>query len=453
MNIEFFEITGLFGKIDYQLRFDDNRLILIGENGAGKSTIMKIFYYVLSTNFTKLMTYNFVSIRLSIDNNIFEFSRNELAPFDLLNRPELRHIPVSIRNRIKEMYSSNNPPDPIEIRRICMHFGIPSDIFLGSQFSIEDTHIGRKNKNLSNKIAELRNIIEKIKILYLPTYRRIEQNLSVVLAEKLTEEDINRISPRRYRRFSNPAPEEIIEFGMEDVQQLISYNADELVDFFRAELNKLSLDYLNDIVTKNYNEKEINIVKKWDDNIFEKVISRVDNSILPEKTVNKLYETLLTLKSENSIKGEQSSFICHYLTMLLKIVETTEKKESNLRNFIEISNKYLQNKVFKYDPINFNFTIHSNLTDSDDIKLNQLSSGEKQVISLICKMYLENINEYFIIIDEPELSLSVEWQRHFLEDISKGNFCKGLFAVTHSPFIFDNSLDKYAHGMEEFRRQ
>ena len=35
MNIEFFEITGLFGKIDYQLRFDDNRLILIGENGAG----------------------------------------------------------------------------------------------------------------------------------------------------------------------------------------------------------------------------------------------------------------------------------------------------------------------------------------------------------------------------------------------------------------------------------
>ena len=189
MNIEFFEITGLFGKIDYQLRFDDNRLILIGENGAGKSTIMKIFYYVLSTNFTKLMTYNFVSIRLSIDNNIFEFSRNELAPFDLLNRPELRHIPVSIRNRIKEMYSSNNPPDPIEIRRICMHFGIPSDIFLGSQFSIEDTHIGRKNKNLSNKIAELRNIIKKIKILYLPTYRRIEQNLSVVLAEKLTEED------------------------------------------------------------------------------------------------------------------------------------------------------------------------------------------------------------------------------------------------------------------------
>ena len=68
-------------------------------------------------------------------------------------------------------------------------------------------------------------------------------------------------------------------------------------------------------------------------------------------------------------------------------------------------------------------------------------------------MYLENINEYFIIIDEPELSLSVEWQRHFLEDISKGNFCKGLFAVTHSPFIFDNSLDKYAHSMEEFRKQ
>ena len=46
----------------------------------------------------------------------------------------------------------------------------------------------------------------------------------------------------------------------------------------------------------------------------------------------------------------------------------------------------------------------------------------------------------------------VKWQKTFLEDVRKGEFCEGLIAVTHSPFIFDNELDMYAHGIEEFRK-
>ena len=54
------------------------------------------------------------------------------------------------------------------------------------------------------------------------------------------------------------------------------------------------------------------------------------------------------------------------------------------------------------------------------------------------------------MIDEPELSLSVPWQRQFLVDIKQGDFCSGLIAVTHSPFIYENDLDKYAHSLGEF---
>jgi predicted ATP-binding protein involved in virulence len=81
-----------------------------------------------------------------------------------------------------------------------------------------------------------------------------------------------------------------------------------------------------------------------------------------------------------------------------------------------------------------------------------LSSGEKQIVSLFSHLYLTNKHDYLVLIDEPELSLSVKWQKTFLEDVRKGAFCNGLVAVTHSPFIFDNSLDEYAHGIEEFRK-
>ena len=55
-----------------------------------------------------------------------------------------------------------------------------------------------------------------------------------------------------------------------------------------------------------------------------------------------------------------------------------------------------------------------------------------------------------VLIDEPELSLSVPWQRRFLRDIRNGDFCAGLIAVTHSPFIYDNELREYAHSLGEF---
>ena len=65
-------------------------------------------------------------------------------------------------------------------------------------------------------------------------------------------------------------------------------------------------------------------------------------------------------------------------------------------------------------------------------------------------MYLSENQNYFIIIDEPELSLSVKWQKCFLADVNNGNFCSGILAVTHSPFIYENDLQAYAHGINEF---
>ena len=77
------------------------------------------------------------------------------------------------------------------------------------------------------------------------------------------------------------------------------------------------------------------------------------------------------------------------------------------------------------------------------IKLAQLSSGEKQIISLFSKLYLEDNGnkKNIIIIDEPELSLSLKWQKMLLPDIIKTENCDLLLTVTHSPFIFDNEFD------------
>lgn len=87
----------------------------------------------------------------------------------------------------------------------------------------------------------------------------------------------------------------------------------------------------------------------------------------------------------------------------------------------------------------------------EQIELKDLSSGEKQIVSLFSHLFLSQQKKFFLIIDEPELSLSVPWQKKFIVDVIKNPYCTGLLSVTHSPFIFaENDLDNYAHSLNEF---
>ena len=75
-----------------------------------------------------------------------------------------------------------------------------------------------------------------------------------------------------------------------------------------------------------------------------------------------------------------------------------------------------------------------------------------QSYTKLFKMLVLSQKNYFIIIDEPELSLSVPWQERFLNDILNLGKCSGLLAVTHSPFIFQNNLRYITHSLEEFKQ-
>ncbi len=75
-----------------------------------------------------------------------------------------------------------------------------------------------------------------------------------------------------------------------------------------------------------------------------------------------------------------------------------------------------------------------------------MSSGEKQLISLFALLYLYP-GKKIILIDEPELSLSLDWQRKILLDVLGAPSCAQVIAITHSPFVFDNTLEPYAKSL------
>jgi predicted ATP-binding protein involved in virulence len=82
---------------------------------------------------------------------------------------------------------------------------------------------------------------------------------------------------------------------------------------------------------------------------------------------------------------------------------------------------------------------------AEDIKFNDLSSGEKQIISKVFILFIAPIKNSIILIDEPEDSLHPDWQNQIMnlyQQIAEKNNNQFIIA-THSPYIISSVQHKY----------
>jgi ABC-type lipoprotein export system ATPase subunit len=72
----------------------------------------------------------------------------------------------------------------------------------------------------------------------------------------------------------------------------------------------------------------------------------------------------------------------------------------------------------------------------------QLSSGEKQMLVIMLTVLVENNEHYALLMDEPEISLHIEWQKGLLNLIRELNPNVQIILSTHSPaLIMDGWMD------------
>ena len=76
-----------------------------------------------------------------------------------------------------------------------------------------------------------------------------------------------------------------------------------------------------------------------------------------------------------------------------------------------------------------------------DLKL--LSSGEKQMLTILMTVLLEDGEPTVLLMDEPEVSLHMEWQQVLIETVQRLNPNVQIILTTHSPAIIMNGwMDK-----------
>ena len=68
----------------------------------------------------------------------------------------------------------------------------------------------------------------------------------------------------------------------------------------------------------------------------------------------------------------------------------------------------------------------------------QLSSGEKQMLAILLTVLVEDNQPYVLFMDEPEVSLHIEWQKRLIDLCLELNPNVQIILTTHSPAVVMN---------------
>ena len=68
----------------------------------------------------------------------------------------------------------------------------------------------------------------------------------------------------------------------------------------------------------------------------------------------------------------------------------------------------------------------------------QLSSGEKQMLVILLTVLIEDNKPYVLFMDEPEISLHIDWQQRLIDLILELNPNVQIILTTHSPAVIMN---------------
>jgi len=127
--------------------------------------------------------------------------------------------------------------------------------------------------------------------------------------------------------------------------------------------------------------------------------------------------------------------------------EHYEEIKENINRFQQLISQMFaetgKQMVVKDSQLTFS-TPRGNICDLKD-----LSSGEKQLLLILLRVFLLEKKPAIIFMDEPEISLHIGWQQQLLDVLVKLNPNAQFFITTHSPSMFGRGWGDKVVYMED----
>ena len=473
--VESFSIIGLYGYRDVSMEASHGTTILIAKNGSGKTTLLAALDAFLNCRFGRLSNIDFSEIKcklsgepeISISSSDIEAMmlipegsefislarRTDVEPSDLLDFLMSDYTPGCSLHRISD----------IEIyKKIRVKYGYEHREARRAIDKVFESLRGR-----SPAIDAAREIIDrrlaKVEVIYLPTYRRIELALSEPsedgLAARRRQSIQSRLGISRKGLFNTD-----IQFGLRDISERLSQLNNRMLFESNQGYREISANIINDMLDGSFDRDTPSLVDRPDKEALALFFSRLKQGIhiighfdgvrVPD--IDRIY-------NEGASTDSSNKFLNYFLGKLNSVIIATRSIEGLVEDFANHCNAYLgssdpsvelgdkyspllqDDKMLEIDRLTLQVSVVSK-SARRPVPMDSLSSGEKQMVSLFAKLFLYD-GPKIVLIDEPELSLSIDWQRRILLDVVGAPTCAQLIAITHSPFVFDNELEPFARPL------
>lgn len=439
--LEEVEITGLFGCFNHRFKLDQSQRVTIlhGPNGVGKTAVLRLLFAVFAGRTFQLLATKFSELSLC---------------FNTGERVQIQRIAT---------------PDDLKIERITV---LSSDAW-GLETSLETDIDEKTMKRIALLIARRVPWIERIDEEVWIDRRTAEQLTTSELLSKLDGSDpefnaarfgIDQLKPlldlhQAIQNLSQKIKSHIIE-----TQRLLSspkrierrpYRENESDSEVRItvlecaeELKKRISGSLSRYATES---------QKRDESFPFRLLSLAQHDVDTPKLQQKLGEIgdkrrqlaeigLLVDRGEPLELLDLISADDAQLRVIELYAVDTSAKLATLDEVLEISRLFFEivNSRFREKKLTLDRDLGLVVrTLKNNINLDALSSGEQHQLVLFFDLIFRVNSGSLVLIDEPELSLHISWQKSMLDSLIQIATAKSLDIViaTHSPYIVGNRVE------------
>lgn len=419
-------ITKLYGELDYNIRFNDDITFLYGDNGCGKTTVLNILTYIITGKIYELFRYDFTTMELKY----FSTQTGKREEIKLFN-DKINNIIVSYQGKATTIESrkfelSRNPEEAEDAERFYFSeypvLKQIKDTFnylylpLNRNGNIHNDYIYQRNRGIvhSRYLRGRSNEITLYDVEALISSANSKKNFSLNNLNEQFSDDVL----KSFLDVDNiPTADEIVQY---------------LVNLNENEIRQIKSDYINVLKT----------LRKWDDETNEKINVFFDSLFRYAEQAKKESAPRFNLDSLSKV-----SELIKIKSVIAKADKTENSKERAMKpieDFLNTVNMFIGDGSNKEIFIDVEGTVLLKTPSNKKISIHDLSSGEKQIITFFAYLIfgLPNTNQSIFIVDEPELSLHLNWQRKFVDSIMSINKNVQLIFATHSPEMIGKHRNK-----------
>lgn len=454
MQVRRFRASAIHGYLNFDVRFNDDLTFLTGINGSGKTSVIQSIIALISPSFLVLTNLEFDLIEVEVRHdgktiNIRAEKRDGLTILSSSQVPEI--IPIrpfvpdadepTFRAQEKEQDYFRDLAISMSNHPLISHLSaLPTPMFLD---------LDRRSRALQ----EFRSLapVPRGRIL-----RRGRNIFSVFLSQSLAL--ATDLAENSYRdnlvRLSRIGEElrRVLVLDLLELDTSANVHWGGLAPPTKAELStvqsfRTSVDSLPGILQIPRGEVERKLIPSL--NTLEKYAAALPaNARLDQIVENRDKDTA----GFEALVGWSAAR--PQLTKLVRMIERVKDYTSRRERVTEKTSRYLDilNQFFKDSKKEVFFSEEGSLQfkllpNGAPRPMHSLSSGEAQLFVIMTHLFFNPLAQEgnVFIVDEPELSLHIQWQELFVSSVMAANPNVQYIMATHSPSIIlektDNCFD------------